>query len=200
MHSSLFGRNSSRWGELATSAKSAMKSVIDRTRPERGEDPELWSGDSDAHGDNFFPSGHSAGAVAVAQAFARSYPEHAAPARAAALAIAAVQLPRRTHCLGDVVAGTVIGLAAGPASEALIEATLRGVRAQLRSGPCPAPPLSIAWQPRPRLVGAQANKNKRAVVRDRDNLLCDGLDKSAGRQASKTGPNERHRYAIAEQT
>ena len=103
---------------LATWGKSKVKSVVDRTRPENGNDPKVRLGDSDAHEDTSFPSGHSAGAVAVAQAFARSYSKHAVPARAAALAVAAMQVPRGTHYVGDVIAGTLIGIGAEQASGA----------------------------------------------------------------------------------
>jgi hypothetical protein len=103
---------------LATWGKSKVKSVVDRTRPKNGNDPRVRLGDSDAHEDTSFPSGHSAGAVAVAQAFARSYPEHAVAARAAAFAVAAIQVPRGTHYVGDVIAGTLIGIGAEQASGA----------------------------------------------------------------------------------
>ena len=59
-----------------------------------------------------FPSGHSAGAAAVARAFARDYPEHAAPAYAAAGALALAQIPRCAHYPTDVGAGLALGLAA----------------------------------------------------------------------------------------
>lgn len=142
---------------VATWAKSGVKGAIDRTRPESGDDPKLQPGDSDAREDNSFPSGHSAGAVAVAQALARSYPQHALHARAAALVIAAVQVPRGTHYVGDVVAGTAIGLAAERASEALIDTGLRGVEAQLRSRRHPRPPADPrpGREPAPAATGSE---------------------------------------------
>jgi membrane-associated phospholipid phosphatase len=110
---------------LAIWAKSGVKSVVNRTRPESGDDPAVRWGDSDAHEENSFPSGHSAGAVSVAEAFARNYPNHALAARTAAFVVAAVQVPRGTHYAGDVAAGVVIGFAAEKASEAALGRGLR---------------------------------------------------------------------------
>ncbi|MBB5716842.1 phosphatase PAP2 family protein [Sphingomonas aerophila] len=115
---------------LATWGKSGVKSVVNRTRPESGDDPRVQLGDSDAHEENSFPSGHSAGAISVAQAFARSYPKHSLTARSAALAVAAVQVPRGTHYAGDVVAGILIGLGAERASEAAIGSSLQRLDAK----------------------------------------------------------------------
>lgn len=114
---------------LATWGKSRVKAVINRRRPESGDDPRIRPGDSDAHEDNSFPSGHSAGAVAVGEAFTRSYPDHALAARGAAALISGVQVPRGTHYAGDVVAGMLIGLVAERASDAIIELSLRWLAA-----------------------------------------------------------------------
>jgi len=56
-----------------------------------------------------FPSGHSAGAVAVAQAFARELPEYRGAALAGAGFIAVAQVPRGAHYPTDVAAGLAIG-------------------------------------------------------------------------------------------
>ena len=100
---------------LATQIKSFVKHRVDRSRPHVEEDGagyEMKPGDDPAPEANSFPSGHTAGAVAVARAFAREYPEHAAPAYVTAGAIAAVQIPRCKHYPSDLAAGAVIGLAA----------------------------------------------------------------------------------------
>ncbi|MFN2473021.1 MAG: phosphatase PAP2 family protein, partial [Sphingomicrobium sp.] len=66
---------------------------------------------------NSFPSGHTAGAVAVARAIGRDYPGIRVPALALAAGIAAVQVPRGKHYVSDVLAGAFIGLAADVAVE-----------------------------------------------------------------------------------
>jgi membrane-associated phospholipid phosphatase len=101
---------------LATLAKDAVKHRVDRTRPRSlsrpGKDAKPRPGDSEAKEETSFPSGHSAGAAAVARAFARSYPDHAAPAYAAAAVLALAQIPRCAHYPTDVGAGLAIGVAA----------------------------------------------------------------------------------------
>ena len=101
---------------LATLVKDAVKHRVDRTRPRSldkpGKDARPRPGDSEAKEETSFPSGHSAGAAAVARAFARSYPEHALPAYAAASILALAQIPRCAHYPTDVGAGLAIGVAA----------------------------------------------------------------------------------------
>jgi membrane-associated phospholipid phosphatase len=100
---------------LATGAKNFIKHRIDRTRPrsatgEHGHKPQ--AGRDESKEETSFPSGHSAGAVAVAKAFAREYPELQTPALGAAGLIAAAQIPRCAHYPTDVGAGVALGLAA----------------------------------------------------------------------------------------
>jgi membrane-associated phospholipid phosphatase len=101
---------------LATLVKDAVKKRVDRTRPRAlsrpGKDAKPRPGRRTAKEETSFPSGHSAGAAAVARAFARSYPEHAAPAYAAAAVLALAQIPRCAHYPSDVGAGLAIGVAA----------------------------------------------------------------------------------------
>lgn len=97
---------------LATRAKSFVKGRIDRTRPFvmlGGGAYHARRGSSHAKRENSFPSGHSAGAVAIACAVARDYPASAPIGYAAATAAAAVQLPRGAHYLSDVLVGAAIG-------------------------------------------------------------------------------------------
>lgn len=111
----------------ATWVKSAIKANVDRTRPSRwlgGGSYRAKRGHSDDPGLNAFPSGHTAGAVAMAAALNRDYPGLAAPLNGAAAAIAAVQLPRGKHHLSDIVVGALIG----GASEWLVSKVFERVR------------------------------------------------------------------------
>jgi membrane-associated phospholipid phosphatase len=101
---------------LATWTKDFVKHRVDRTRPrsngKAGKDNRPSPGRSTAKEETSFPSGHSAGAAAVACAFARDYPQYAAPALAAGGALALAQIPRCAHYPTDVGAGLAIGVAA----------------------------------------------------------------------------------------
>jgi len=109
--------------EAATFAKNVVKRRIDRTRPR--SNGEAGTGHVPAPGrrrrkeETSFPSGHSAGAAAVARAFAREFPEHAVPAAGGAAALALIQIPRCAHYPSDVAAGVAVGLAAEAALAAL---------------------------------------------------------------------------------
>jgi membrane-associated phospholipid phosphatase len=107
---------------LATAAKNFVKHRVDRTRPRstgNGKDHGIKPGRSRAKEETSFPSGHSAGAAAVARAFARDYPEHGGAALAGAGFIALAQIPRCAHYPTDVGAGLAIGLAAEKAVDLL---------------------------------------------------------------------------------
>jgi undecaprenyl-diphosphatase len=101
--------------ELATVAKAAIKDRVDRTRPRSADDKDQERpepGNDKGKEESSFPSGHSAGAMAVGSAYAAAYPAHATPALLAAGAIAAAQIPRCAHYPTDVGAGLAIGAAA----------------------------------------------------------------------------------------
>ena len=107
---------------LATAAKNFLKHRIDRTRPRSasGRDGHrMKPGRKRSKEESSFPSGHSAGAIAVARAFAREFPEYRAPALGAAGLIALAQIPRCAHYPSDVGAGLAIGVAAEAALAAL---------------------------------------------------------------------------------
>ena len=100
---------------LATWAKDFVKHRIDRSRPRsakgaNGHKPS--PGRKESKEETSFPSGHSAGAIAVARAFAREYPEHGRAAYGAAGLIALAQIPRCAHYPTDVGAGLALGFAA----------------------------------------------------------------------------------------
>lgn len=122
----------------AIGAKTAGKDTIDRTRPERllkggkkgkkGKRYRMEAGGSKRSELRSFPSGHAAGAVAVARAFGREYGEHRGQAMGAAAAIGALQIVRRAHFPSDVVAGTALGLGAEAVTGAALDRLLAGAR------------------------------------------------------------------------
>lgn len=100
---------------LATAAKNFVKRRIDRTRPPNvtpGKGHKPRPGRNESKSETSFPSGHSAGAVAVARAFTREFPEHEAAALTGAGLIALAQIPRCAHYPTDVGAGIALGIAA----------------------------------------------------------------------------------------
>jgi len=116
--------------ELATGIKNFIKARVDRTRPRaasgrRQSQARLGKRTEKAH--TSFPSGHTAGAVAVAEAYAREFPEHRGRARLAATAVGLAQIPRCAHYPTDVGAGAVIGLVA-EAAVAKLWSTLERVQ------------------------------------------------------------------------
>lgn len=103
--------------EIATQVKSAVKQSVDRWRPRSSADGKEHRPQAGGQRDkelSSFPSGHSAGALAVAGAFAAEYPQHRTAALAAAGAIGAIQVPTCAHYPSDVLAGLGVGgVAAG---------------------------------------------------------------------------------------
>lgn len=110
---------------LATAIKTVVKRSVDRTRPHSVDDGygyRLEQGGSPSHHYSSLPSGHTAGAVAVARAVSRNWPEHAPAAALTATAVGVVQLPIGKHYAGDVIAGAAIGYVAEAAVEAVATA------------------------------------------------------------------------------
>jgi hypothetical protein len=107
---------------VATGIKGGLKRLVSRTRPNvlmdegRYEVRPLGPDEGPWHS---FPSGHTAGSVAVARALARAYPEVRVPAYGAAAAVALLQIPRGAHYPSDVAAGVLIGLGAEAGVEGL---------------------------------------------------------------------------------
>jgi len=117
--------------EAATFAKDAIKVEIDRTRPRSAksrDEKKIRKGKKRAKELTSFPSGHSAGAMATASAFAREYPEYRIAALAASAAVAASQIPRCAHYPTDVVAGAAVGVASEAAVDAVWHAAGLGFR------------------------------------------------------------------------
>lgn len=115
---------------VSIAIKDAIKRSVARTRPglliEEGR-YEMKRGGPYEGKWNSFPSGHTAGAVAVSRALVREYPEARLPAYAAAATIAAAQLPSCNHYPTDIGAGAVIGLA----SDWLVERGMRELEPRL---------------------------------------------------------------------
>lgn len=105
---------------VATAAKAAVKHLVSRTRPhvlfDHGgyEVRPLGPQEGPWHS---FPSGHTAGSLAVARAVARRHPAGALPAYGAAAAIGGAQIPCGRHFPADVAAGALVGLAAEALSD-----------------------------------------------------------------------------------
>ena len=109
--------------EIATLAKDVIKDQIDRTRPHSARthsDRAVKPGRHTAKTKTSFPSGHSAGATAVARAFGREYPQLQGPALAAAAVVAGMQVPRLNHYPSDVAAGIMLGVASEAAANLIV--------------------------------------------------------------------------------
>lgn len=99
---------------LANVVKRRIKNRLRRIRPEeivRNRDYRFETGESEGGHDTSFPSGHTAGAVAVARIASRDMPRLAVPAMGLAAMVAAVQIPRAKHYPVDVLAGAALGVA-----------------------------------------------------------------------------------------
>jgi undecaprenyl-diphosphatase len=120
---------------LATGIKTLIKHSIDRTRPKAAREQGYKLEKGGKHGPELasFPSGHTAGAVAVARAVRHDYPGQAPLANAAAVAIGVIQLPRGKHYLSDVLVGAIIGVAAEAAVDRLARLATEQWRSRTRA-------------------------------------------------------------------
>ena len=126
----------------ATFVKSAIKASIDRTRPEKAiEDGEarFEPGDSDDHEQTSFPSGHTAGAVAVARAAARDIDGAGGPAALITGVVAVAQPVTGKHYLSDLIVGAAVGWIA----EALVSAVFDRVAPVVETAVATKAPLLI---------------------------------------------------------
>ena len=118
--------------EAATALKDVVKFNVDRTRPRSAggrREVKVRAGKHRSKEKTSFPSGHTAGAIATASAFAREYPEYRAAALAGSALVAAAQVPRSAHYPTDIAAGAMVGLAA----EALVDMAWNAARMDERS-------------------------------------------------------------------
>jgi membrane-associated phospholipid phosphatase len=133
--------------EATTALKDAIKTRVDRIRPRSAESHEqrkIRPGKRTDKEATSFPSGHSAGSMAVARAFAREFPDFATPAIGAATAVGAAQVPRYSHYATDVAAGIGVGLLAEAATDVVWRALLRDEREQELAVPMPLPEAALA--------------------------------------------------------
>jgi membrane-associated phospholipid phosphatase len=110
--------------EAATAAKDFIKHRVDRTRPRSLSEEQSHKPKPGRHTHKevtSFPSGHSAGATALARAFSRDYPEYSARAYAGAGLVALAQIPRCAHYPTDVGSGVAVGVAAEAAASWLFD-------------------------------------------------------------------------------
>lgn len=100
--------------EVATLMKDFIKRRVIRARPRSaaGKEHKPRRGRDTRKEASSFPSGHSAGAVAVARTAAAVYPQHAAAANAAAAGVSLARIPGCAHYPTDVAAGAAIGAVA----------------------------------------------------------------------------------------
>lgn len=109
---------------LATGLRGIVKRLVDRTRPDAAarSGHYVFRGGVRRESDySSFPSGHTAGAMAVALAVSRDYPGARWPALGLAATAGVAQVIRSRHYVSDVAAGAAIGWAA----EALIDGLIR---------------------------------------------------------------------------
>lgn len=99
---------------VATAIKTLIKQRVDRARPglfTTHHEHRITPGDTDDGPMNSFPSGHTAGVVAVTRAIAREYPAASAPGTIASAAVGVTRPVCGAHFPLDILAGAAIGLA-----------------------------------------------------------------------------------------
>lgn len=113
---------------LGIQAKNAAKGAVDRTRPhmliEEGR-YEAGKGTRSEKAFSSFPSGHTVGALAIARAIMRDYPEHAAAGYAATVATAFARVAECDHFASDTAAGAAIGFASEAVASAVFDRVVK---------------------------------------------------------------------------
>jgi membrane-associated phospholipid phosphatase len=112
---------------LATALRGIVKQTVVRTRPDVAaeEGYAMETGERFESDYSSFPSGHTAGAVAVAMAAGRTWPGSRRTGAALASAAAGAQVLRSKHFISDIVVGAAIGFAAEYAVDALLKRARR---------------------------------------------------------------------------
>jgi membrane-associated phospholipid phosphatase len=111
-------------------SKRLTKALVTRTRPHVFLDEAQYDADTGGSAEKpeqSFPSGHTAGSVAVARALSRNFPAAGAAAGTAAVGIGISRIAKGAHWPLDVLGGAVIGLAA----EAIAATLLRSAASAL---------------------------------------------------------------------
>jgi membrane-associated phospholipid phosphatase len=104
-------------------SKRLTKRLVRRTRPHVLLDNGRYETDLGEPGgkrEQSFPSGHTAGTVAVARALSRNFPKSGAAAGVAAVGIGVSRVAKGAHWPLDVLGGAVVGLAAEALSAMLL--------------------------------------------------------------------------------
>jgi membrane-associated phospholipid phosphatase len=101
-----------------------------RARPDRTTDEGYEHRHVDMPSSTSFPSGHSASAFAFAQAVAAWRPELGLPLRLLAAAVAYSRVHTGVHYPGDVLAGSLVGMAIGEGTGRAAKLIERRVRAR----------------------------------------------------------------------
>lgn len=121
---------------VATVIKTAIKQSVDRTRPRVLVESGQYVSGRGKHNEsdyNSFPSGHSAGAVAIARSITREYPDTAALAYAGATAAGVAQIVYRAHYPTDVAVGFLVGIV----GETITDHAFNAARRTVASPPAP---------------------------------------------------------------
>ncbi len=137
---------------LADRAKCGVKAIVHRTRPnvlmEKGR-YKSGAGGSEDKEEQYFPSGHTAGSVAVARALSRHYPAAGAGAGVAALVVGLSRVAKGSNWPLDIAAGAIIGFASEAVATNVIEQGLKIAEKQTTFGYLPIMrPSEASWRRR----------------------------------------------------
>ena len=102
-----------------------LKAMARRARPVRGTENDLEARHVRMPTSRSFPSGHSASAFAFATAVAAFMPELGLPLRGLAAVVAYSRVHTGVHYPGDVVVGSLVGIAIGESTALATKALLR---------------------------------------------------------------------------